>query len=69
MSAKRRVFPESLKRKAVDRVANSELGAGAVVREFGGERVGAASMDDAVRDSGDGEVAAIHNAGVVPVAV
>lgn len=32
MSAQRRVFPESLKREAVDRGANSGLSAGAVAR-------------------------------------
>jgi transposase len=35
MSAQRRVFPESFKREAVDRVANSGLTAGAVARELG----------------------------------
>ena len=69
MSVQRRVFPESFKREAVDRVANSGLSAGAVARELGAARDGASSMDDAVRDAGDGGVAATHNAGVVPVAV
>ena len=69
MSVQRRVFPESFKREAVDRVANSGLSAGAVARELGAARDGASSMDDAVRDAGDGDVAATHNAGVVPVAV
>ena len=32
---KRRVFPESFKREAVDRVATSGLSAGAVARELG----------------------------------
>ena len=32
---KRRVFPESFKREAVDRVASSGLSAGAVARELG----------------------------------
>ncbi len=35
MSVQRRVFPESFKREAVDRVANSGLSAGAVARELG----------------------------------
>ena len=35
MSVQRRVFPESFKREAVDRVANSGLTAGAVARELG----------------------------------
>lgn len=35
MSAKRRVFSESFKRAAVDRVASIGLTAGAVVRELG----------------------------------
>lgn len=35
MSVQRRVFPDSFKREAVDRVANSGLTAGAVARELG----------------------------------
>ena len=35
MSGTRRVFPESFKREAVDRVSNSGLSAGAVARELG----------------------------------
>ena len=35
MSVKRRVFPETFKREAVDRVATSGLSAGAVARELG----------------------------------
>lgn len=35
MSVKRRVFPETFKREAVDRVACSGLSAGAVARELG----------------------------------
>ena len=35
MSMQRRVFPESFKREAVDRVAASGLSAGAVARELG----------------------------------
>ena len=35
MSVQRRVFPESFKREAVDRVADSGLSAGAVARELG----------------------------------
>lgn len=35
MSAQRRVFPESSKREAVDRVASSGLSAGAVAWELG----------------------------------
>uniref|UniRef100_UPI0037CA9CB0 transposase n=1 Tax=Phenylobacterium sp. TaxID=1871053 RepID=UPI0037CA9CB0 len=35
MSPTRRVFPESFKREAVDRVAASGLSAGAVARELG----------------------------------
>ena len=35
MSTQRRVFPESFKREAVDRVAASGLSAGAVARELG----------------------------------
>src|SRR3990167_3017297 len=35
MSVKRRVFPETFKREAVDRVASSGLSAGAVARELG----------------------------------
>ncbi len=35
MIAQRRVFPESFKREAVDRVANSGLTPGAVARELG----------------------------------
>jgi transposase len=35
MSGTRRVFPESFKREAVDRVASSGLSAGAVARELG----------------------------------
>ena len=35
MSMKRRVFPETFKREAVDRVARSGLSAGAVARELG----------------------------------
>ena len=35
MSAQRRVFPESFKREAVDRVANSGLTPSAVARELG----------------------------------
>lgn len=35
MSAKRRVFPETFKREAVDRVASSGLSAGQVARELG----------------------------------
>lgn len=35
MSVQRRAFPESFKREAVDRVANSGLTAGAVARELG----------------------------------
>ena len=35
MSVKRRVFPETFKREAVDRVAGSGLSAGAVARELG----------------------------------
>jgi len=35
MSAQRRNFPDSFKREAVDRVANSGLSAGAVARELG----------------------------------
>ena len=35
MSVQRRVFPESFKREAVDRVATSGLSAGAVDRELG----------------------------------
>lgn len=35
MSATRRVFPESFKREAVDRVATSGLSVGAVARELG----------------------------------
>ena len=35
MSAQHRVFPESFKREAVDRVANGGLTAGAVAREMG----------------------------------
>ena len=35
MSAQRRVFPESFKREAVDRVASSGLSVGAVARELG----------------------------------
>jgi transposase len=34
MSAQRRVFPESFKREAVDRVANSGLTAAAIAREL-----------------------------------
>ncbi len=35
MSAQRRVFPESFKREAVDRVANSGLSVGSVALELG----------------------------------
>lgn len=35
MSVKRRVFPETFKREAVDRVASSGLSAGVVARELG----------------------------------
>lgn len=35
MSGTRRVFPESFKREAVERVASSGLSAGAVARELG----------------------------------
>jgi transposase len=35
MSVKRRVFPETLKRKAVERVATSGLSAGRVAAELG----------------------------------
>jgi transposase len=35
MSVKRRVFPETFKREAVDRVATSGLSAGAVALELG----------------------------------
>jgi len=35
MSVKGRVFPETFKRDAVDRVASSGLSAGAVARELG----------------------------------
>lgn len=35
MSGTRRVFPESFKREAVERVATSGLSAGAVARELG----------------------------------
>ena len=35
MNVKRRVFPETFKREAVDRVASSGLSAGAVARELG----------------------------------
>jgi transposase len=35
MSVKRRVFPETFKREAVDRVASSGLSAGQVARELG----------------------------------
>ena len=52
MSAQRRVFPDSFKREAVDRVANSGLTASAVAR-VGAPRDGAASMDDTVRGAGE----------------
>ncbi len=65
MSVQRRVFPESFKWEAVDRVANGGLSAGAVARELGlHETVLRRRMT-----AGDGDVAAIHNAGVVPGAV
>jgi len=39
------VFPDSFKREAVDRVANSGLTAGAVARELGPAWDGAVSLD------------------------
>ena len=35
MSVQRRNFPDSFKREAVDRVANSDLSVGSVARELG----------------------------------
>jgi transposase-like protein len=40
MSVKRRVFPESFKREAVDRVVSSGLSAGKVAAELGRRRRG-----------------------------
>jgi transposase-like protein len=54
---KRRIFPESFKREAVDRVATSGLSAGAVAPGAGPARDGAAPVDDAVRDASAGPVA------------
>ena len=69
MSGTRRVFPEAFKREAVDRVRSSGLSAGAVARELGPARDGAATMDDAVRDAGDGGGVAPQHADAGPVAV
>ena len=68
MSGTRRVFPETFKREAVERVATSGLPVGAGARELGLHET-AATMDDAVRGAGDGGGVAPHHAGAGPVAV
>ena len=68
MNVKRRVFPETCKREAVDRFASTGLSAGAAARKLG-LRDGPSTMDDAARDAGDGAGAAPSHAGAGPVAV
>lgn len=68
MSTQRRVFPESFRREAVDRVAASGPSAGAVARKLGLHET-VLPRWDAVRGAGDGGGVAPQPAGDGPVAV
>jgi transposase len=69
MSTTRRVFPETFKREAVDRVATSGLPVGRVAAELGLNETVLRRWVARARRSGDGVGEAPHYASAGPVAV